>query len=260
MIKILKYIFRDLIRSKWLIIYTGFYLIVSFAMFFLSNDMSQAILSLTNIVLYLVPLIAVMFSIIYYYNASEFIQLLLAQPVSRKNLFLGIFSGIAGSLCLSLILGIGIPFVVYGLFVSAHIWDFSILLISGILLTISFSGMSIFMALVFNNKIAGFGFSILVWLFFAIIYDGLFLLLLSIYRDYPLETFALIMSILNPIDLSRIAVLLKLEISSMLGFTGAVFRQYLGNPSGMFIAIGILLLWSILPIMGLVKMAQKRDF
>lgn len=260
MIKILKYIFRDLIRSKWLLIYTGFYLVVSFALFFLSNDMSQAILSLTNIVLYLVPLIAVMFSIIYFYNAGEFVQLLLAQPVSRRSLFAGLFAGIAGSLCLSLIVGIGIPFVIYGVFISGHIWDFNILLISGILLTISFSAMSIFMALLFRNKIAGFGFSILIWLFFAIIYDGLFLLLLSIYSDYPLETFALVMSILNPIDLSRIAVLLKLEISSMMGFTGAVFRQYLGNPSGMFMAIGILLVWSILPIAGLIKVAKGRDF
>jgi Cu-processing system permease protein len=222
--------------------------------------MSQAILSLTNIVLYLVPLIAVMFSIIYYYNASEFIQLLLSQPVSRRSLFAGIFSGIAGSLSLSLILGIGIPFVIYGLFVSPHIWDFTILLISGLLLTISFSGMSIFMALLFKNRIAGFGFSILVWLFFAIIYDGLFLLLLSIYSDYPLESFALIMSILNPIDLARIAVILKLEISSMMGFTGAVFRKFLGDQSGMLMAIGIMLVWSVLPVLGLIKIAKRRDF
>ena len=260
MSKILQYIFRDLFRSKWLLIYSGFYLIVTFALFFLSNDMSQAILSLTNIVLYLVPLIAVMFSIIYYYNSTEFIQLLLAQPVSRTNIFLGIFSGIAGSLCLSLIIGIGIPFVIYGIFVSPLIWDFTILLISGILLTISFSGMSIFMAVRLKNRIAGFGFSIFIWLFFAIIYDGLFLLLLSIYKDYPLETFALVMSIINPIDLSRIAILLKLEISSMMGFTGAVFQKFLGNPSGMFIAIGILIIWSLLPVWGMVRIAKRRDF
>ncbi len=260
MIKILKYILRDLLRSKWLIIYTSFYLVVTFALFLLSNDMSQAILSLTNIVLYLVPLIAVMFSIIYYYNANEFIQLLLAQPVSRKQLFAGLFTGIAGSLSLSLILGMGIPFVFYGLFVSGHIWDFNILLISGILLTVAFSAASIFLALVFKNRIAGFGFSILLWLFFALVYDGIFLLLLSVYSDYPLETFALIMSILNPIDLSRIAVLLKLEISSMMGFTGAVFRQYLGDQSGMLIAIGIMMLWSAIPIIGLIKVAESRDF
>lgn len=38
--------------------------------------------------------------------------------------------------------------------------------------------------------------------FIAVIYDGIFLLLLVLMEDYPLDKFALITSLLNPIDLS----------------------------------------------------------
>ena len=54
-----------------------------------------------------------------------------------------------------------------------------------------FSGIGFFIALSFQNKIKGFSFAIFIWLFLAVIYDGIFLLLMAVFSDYPLETFAL---------------------------------------------------------------------
>ncbi len=64
-----------------------------------------------------------------------------------------------------------------------------------------------------ENKIKGFGYAILMWLFFAVIYDGLFLISLVVFNEYPLEKFSLIATMSNPIDLSRILILLKLDIA-----------------------------------------------
>ena len=126
MFKILKYSFSDLIRSRWSYVYFVFYLALGFVLLFLNNDVSKAIITLLNVIIVLTPLIATIFGVMYYYNSREFTELLLAQPLKRRQIFMGQYLGVAISLSLSLVLGLGIPFVTYGLFQSAAIFDFSL--------------------------------------------------------------------------------------------------------------------------------------
>jgi Cu-processing system permease protein len=51
----------------------------------------KALLSLVNVVLFVTPLVTLVFATVYQYNAREFIELLLAQPVKRRQLFGGLF-------------------------------------------------------------------------------------------------------------------------------------------------------------------------
>lgn len=260
MIKILKYSFFDLMRSRWTLIYAAFYMLFTVSLLWLSTDLSKVIISLMNVILVLVPLIATMFSVMYYYNSREFVELLLAQPIKRSNIFLGQYFGIASSLSLSLLIGVGLPFLLYGIFQSAEIFNFFTLLIVGVFLSFIFSAIAFYIALKNENRIKGFGLAILVWLFFAIIYDGIFLLLLVYFNDYPLENFAIGTSMLNPIDLSRILILLKLDISALMGYTGAVFSKFLGSASGIIVAVGVLLLWVGVPTFWIKRTAGKKDF
>lgn len=260
MFKILKYSFFDLMRSRWTYIYTAFYLALTTALLWLSNDLSKVIISLMNIVLVLSPLIAAIFSTLYFNQSREFTELLLAQPVRRTAIFLGQYFGVALSMILSLLIGLGGPFLFYGLLVSTEMWNFMTLLGVGIFLSLIFSALAFFIALSTENKIKGFGFTILVWLFFAVVYDGLFLLALAIFSDYPLDKFALGASLFNPIDLSRILVLLKLDISALMGYTGAVFNHFFGGPLGMILALLSLFLWTALPVIGIRRLAARKDF
>ena len=260
MFKILKYSFYDLIRSRWSYVYFIFYLLLSSVLLFLNHDLSKAIITLMNVVVILVPLIGTIFGVMYYYNSKEFTELLLAQPVKRSFIFLGQFFGIATSLSMSLILGLGIPFIFYGLFQSNAIWNFSLLLTSGIFLTFIFTALAFNIALSNENKIKGFGYAILLWLFLAVIYDGVFLLLLVLMEDYPLDKFALITSLLNPIDLSRILILLKLDISELLGYTRAVFKKFFGTDFGFLVSFLALTLWVIFPVWRIVSVSKKKDF
>src|SRR5690606_39684293 len=100
----------------------------------------------------------------------------------------------------SLMLRLVLPFVFYGLFNSTVIWYFSLLLITVTFLTFIFSALAFNIALSNENKIKGFGYAILLWLFLAIIYDGLFLMSLILFEDYPLDKLSLIGTMLNPID------------------------------------------------------------
>lgn len=213
-----------------------------------------------NVIIVLVPLIGTIFGVMYYYDSKEFTELLLAQPIKRSSIFLGQYLGVACSLTLSLVLGLGIPFLLYGLFKSNVIFDFSLLLITGAFLTFIFTALAFNIALSNENKIKGFGYAVLAWLFLAVVYDGLFLMSLIIFEEYPLDSFSLAATMLNPIDLSRTLILLKLDISALLGYTGAVFKQFFGTNTGLIISILMLLLWTVLPISRLAYKAKRKDF
>ena len=85
---------------------------------------------------------------------------------------MGQYLGISISLTLSLALGLGIPFLIYGLFMSSAIFDFGLLLLVGSLLNFIFVALAFNIALSNTNKIKGFGYAILMWLFLAVIYPN----------------------------------------------------------------------------------------
>ena len=150
--------------------------------------------------------------------------------------------------------------MIYGLFKSAVIWDFVLLLYVGAFLTFIFTGLSLNIAIINENRIKGFGFAILMWLFFAVLYDGIFLLSLIAFEEYPLDNFSLIATMLNPIDLSRTLILLKLDISALLGYTGAVFKSFFGTQIGFFLSILMLTFWTVIPLLNFLRKAAKKDF
>ncbi len=271
MLKVLKYTLYDLLRSRSLLFYFGFYLLFTLGLFWLSADLQKVLVSLMNVVLVLVPLIATMFGVMYYYNSREFTELLLALPLPRRDIFLGQYAGLAGSVndlimvfafapLVALLLGVGLPFLLYGLAGSALVGQFLVLLGTGVVLTFVFSGIAFFIALRNDNRIRGFGLAILVWLLFAVAYDGALLLALALLRDYPLEKFALGASLFNPIDLSRILIMLKLDVAALMGFTGAVFRKFLGTGLGSMVAVLVLLLWVAGPLGAIRMVAERKDF
>ncbi|MFT5953618.1 MAG: Cu-processing system permease protein [Cyclobacteriaceae bacterium] len=260
MIKILKYSFYDLIRSRWSYIYLFFYLFLGFVLLFLNSDLSKATLTLMNIIVVLTPMIGTIFGIMYFYSSREFTELLLSQPIKRSKIFLGQYLGISLSLSMSLIVGLGIPFAMYGVWNSSATTNFLLLLLSGTFLTFIFTAIAIYIGVSNTDKIKGFGYAILMWLFFAVIYDGLFMISLIVFDEYPLDKFALIASLFNPIDLARIMVLLKLEISALLGYTGALFQKFFGTQTGLLLSIAVLLFWVLTPLMMLLMKANKKDF
>src|SRR6185312_7278620 len=99
--KILKYVIVDIVQNKIVLIYTILLLLISLTVFNVGGNAARGMLSLLNIVLMIVALICIIFSTIYMYNSSEFIELLVSQPVKRRTIWLSIFSGLSSSLSLA---------------------------------------------------------------------------------------------------------------------------------------------------------------
>jgi len=77
--KMIKYVITDILRNKIVIAYTLFLLAISLSVFNLDDNPAKGLLSLLNLVLIIVPLVSIVFSTIYIYNSSEFIELLVSQ-------------------------------------------------------------------------------------------------------------------------------------------------------------------------------------
>ena len=252
--KILKYVIVDIVQNKIVLIYTFLLLIISLSVFNLENNSAKGLLSLLNIILIVVPLICIIFSTIYIYNSSEFIELLVSQPLKRRTIWLSIFSGLSTSLSLAFFIGAGIPILLY----HADATGF-MMIAMGLFLTVVFVSIAMLAAGITRDKAKGIGLSILLWLYFSLIFDALVLFFLFQFQDYPLEKIMVLLSFLNPIDLSRIQILLQMDISALMGYTGAIFREFFGNSNGIILSFAGLLSWIIFPLIISLKKFKGKD-
>ncbi len=254
-LSILKYVFYDIIRSKWLIIYTLALLITSSGLIYFSHDETKSIASILNIVLILVPLISIIFASMHFYNSKEFIQMLLTQPVKRNTIFKTEYLGISFSLSLGFIIGTIFPLSFYGL--SKPIF---FLLISGVFLSFIFTAIAFLFSILIDEKLKGMGILLFLWLFFSILYDGLILILYFTFSDYPLEKFTIFMTLLNPIDISRILILLNIDLSALFGFSGAIFIKFFNSYLGIIVTLLSLCIWTLIPIYLARKKFMRKNF
>jgi Cu-processing system permease protein len=254
MLRLSRYVVYDILRSKVILAYTLFLFIVSFSMFRMEDNSGKAMLSLLNIVLIVLPLVSLIFTTIHFYNSYEFIELMLAQPMSRTRILLSEFAGVSLSLLSSFLVGVGIPVLIF----SPDDTGIA-LLFTGSALTLVFTSIAFFTSVKARDKARGIGFALMMWFYFTLIYDGLILLILFNFSDYPLEKLTLVFSALNPIDLGRIFIMLKMDVSALMGYTGALYKDFFGSSSGMLFTLGIMLLWIIVPLWLAVRSFNRKD-
>lgn len=252
--KIVKYVMTDILRNKIVIVYTLFLLVASLSVFSLEDNNSKGLLSLLNIILIVVPLVSIIFSTIYVYNSAEFIELLVSQPLKRKSIWLSLFTGLAASLSIAFFIGAGIPVLIY----EANMIGFT-MIATGIILSIIFVAISMLATVKTRDKAKGIGAAIMLWLYFSLLFDGFVLFLLFQFADYPMEKSMIGLSALNPIDLSRILILLQLDVSAMMGYTGAVFKDFFGTCTGITFSSAILLLWIFIPLWFSTRKFNTKD-
>lgn len=254
MTKVLKYIALDILKNKIVIAYAVMLALFSWSAFGLENNAAKGVLTVLNIIMLTVPLVSVLFSTIYVYNSNEFIELLVSHPVKRTIIWNAIFTGLSLSLVSAFLLGVGIPVLIFADSSTALM-----MLATGSLITIIFVAVALLCSIATRDKAKGIGISILVWLYFALLFDGLILFLFFQLSDYPIEKAVVFLSAFSPIDLSRILILLHLDVSAMMGYTGAIFKNFFGTNMGLFISFSLLILWIVLPFYFSLRKFRRKD-
>lgn len=258
--KVVRYQMSNVARSRWLVAYAMFFLLVSEGLLRFSGDVTKTALSLINVVLFIVPLVALVFGTVYLYNAREFTELLLAQPVRRWQLYTGLYLGLTLPLVAAFVVGLAAPFAVRRLSGVPFDGSISALLVAGSVLTAIFTGIATLVATWAEDRLRGLGVAIGVWLLLTVVYDGFVLFVLAVFADYPLERATLALMMTNPIDVARVALLLRFDAAALMGYTGAVFEQFFSGATGVAVTVAALALWASVPALLGARVFQRKDF
>jgi Cu-processing system permease protein len=255
MLKLLKYSLYDIVKSRFALLYTLFMILVAVSIYQVSEDMSKVSLSLLNIMLMIVPLISAIFATTHFFNNLEFTELMLAQPVKRRDVFLSQILAVMFVLSMAILIGFGAPMLLWG----ADITVLTLLGI-GISLSIIFAGLAFLASVLTRDKAKAIGISLSFWIYFSLVYDGFVLYLIYSLADYPLEKTTLSLVFLNPVDLGRVIMLMQLDISALMGYTGAFFQQFFGSAKGILLSSSMMFIWMLWPLLAAMRVFKKKDF
>ncbi len=252
--KVYKYTLIDLARNKFVLGWTLLLLAISLGLFQLEDQPVKAMLSLSQVLLALVPLVASVFTIVYLYDAMEFTELLAVQPLRRSKILGGQMAALGTALLLGALVGTGIPLMLF-LPGGASLT----LILACVMLTLVFVAIGSLIAIKNREKARGVGLGLVVWFLFVLVYDAVLLWVMFAFSDYPIEPWIVPLAALDPIDLGRIMVLLKVDLAAMMGYSGAVYEKFFGNVRGILVALLALGAWVALPSAFASRAFRRKD-
>ncbi|MDD2712883.1 MAG: ABC transporter permease subunit [Simplicispira sp.] len=249
--------FRDRIRNRWVLavalVFAVFSLVIAYfggaqqgAVGFRSIEFTIA--SLVSLVIYLIPLIALLlgFDAIVGERERGSLDLLLSLPITRLELLLGKYLGLAAALTLSTLVGFGLVAVLLYQQISwAGLYHYIGFMISSVLLGLAFLSMAVLMSVIARDRTRASGLAIAMWFFFVLVFDLLLLgILVGTGGNFGGDAFAWLL-LLNPADVFRILNVFSLdEVRTLYGLT-SIMPSSLGSPMVMG---GVMVAWIVLPL------------
>lgn len=250
-----RYQLINILRTKWIVAYGLFFFFFVCALLIFGGDTTKVTASVLSIVLLIVPIISILYGTVAWYNSISFVHLLLSQPIRRSHVllssWLAVGFGLAGSFSISVLAALLLNR-------ALDISSLTVVLFGGAL-TLIFVGLGHLVAVGINDRMKGVGVAFLLWFYFAILHDALVFAVASGLRDRPIEIPTMILMALNPVDLTRIQVLLTLDLSAMMGYTGKILQHFLSSPWGQALTMTSLFLWILGPITWALRVFSRKD-
>lgn len=249
--------FRDRIRNRWVLaaalVFTAFALVIAYfgsaqqgAVGFRGIEVTIA--SLVSLVIYLIPLIALIlgFDAIVGERERGSLDLLLSMPITRLELLTGKFLGLSAALAFSTIAGFGLAGLILSYKLSlAALFHYFGFIASSILLGMSFLSLAVAESVVATDRTRASGMAIALWFFFVLLFDLLLLGLLVASGGEIGGNVVPYLLLLNPADVFRILNIFTLEEVRTLYGLATVFPDALSNP---WLLGGIMVLWIVVPL------------
>lgn len=260
-------------RSRWLVTFTIIFgllaLLISF--FGLSGmgvggyqGFNRVTASLLNLVLYLLPLIALVIGSSTIAGEKEVgsLHVLLTQPVSKSEVIIGKFLGLALALTASILAGFGSAGVVIAWKTGTiNIVDYLVFVILSIVLTLVFLSMSLLISVVTTRRSQAVALAIFVWFFTILVYDFLAIGIASLQQVTVVVPLLLTLLLLNPADMVRVLVILQLGGEETFGPTLAALTRMMGSGSGEVLLGVVLFLWLFGPLgLSVWIFSRKQDY
>jgi len=253
--------FRDRIRNRWVlavaVVFAAFALAIAYfgaaqqgSVGFRSIEVTIA--SLVSLVIYLVPLIALIlgFDAIVGERERGSLDLLLSMPLTRLELLLGKFLGLFLALACSTVLGFGLAGVLLATQLpTAALYHYAGFVFSAVLLGAAFLSLAVMVSVFASDRGRASSAAIGLWFFFVLIFDllllgGLVLGAGDLGGGWGSQLFPYLL-MLNPADVFRIANIFGVEdVRAMYGLA-TVFPEALARPG---LLGAVMLAWIVLPL------------
>ena len=156
------------------------------------------------------------------------LDLLLSLPITRMELLLGKYLGLAAALTLSTLAGFALVAVLlYRQFNWAGLFHYGGFMFSSVLLGLAFLSLAVCMSVLARERTRASGLAIALWFFFVLVFDLLLLgALVATGGKYGGDLFAYLL-LLNPADVFRILNVFSLEdVRTLYGLTSVVPRPW----------------------------------
>ena len=117
-------------RNKWVVSFAGLFTLMTFLVSFFGmitsgyagfQDFTRTSASIINLSGFILPLFALMLGVFSFITNSEYLELLTTQPLTRKQLLLGKFTGLSFTIIGSTLVGFGIPGIIMSLVIDNKI-------------------------------------------------------------------------------------------------------------------------------------------
>ena len=249
--------FRDRFRNRWVLavalVFTVFSLLITYFGAAVQGQIGPrsielTIASLVSLVIYLIPLIALLlgFDAIVGERERGSLDLLLALPITRLELLLGKFLGLAGALTLSTVAGFALVAVLlFQQFSYAGLYHYLGFVVSSVLLGLAFLSLAMLLSVLARDRTRASGLAIALWFALVLVFDLLLLgLLVASGGELGGDAFAYLL-LLNPADIFRILNIFSLDDVRRLYGLASIVPPALGQA---WLMGGAMLVWIVGPL------------
>ena len=247
---------RDRIRNRWVVAVALIFALFALAIAYFGSaqqgevgfrGIDVTVASLVSLVIYLVPLIALVLGYDAIVGEKErgSLELLLAMPITRFEILLGKFLGLSAALASASALGFGAGLLALaGQLTTRDLHHYLGFAGSAILMGMAFLSLSMLVSVVAPDRIRASGTAIGLWFFFVLIFDLLLLgVLVASEGKLGSGVFGALL-MLNPADVFRLLNIFGAEqVQTMYGLA-TVMPDTLTNPA---VLVGVMLGWIIAP-------------
>ncbi|MCP4567435.1 MAG: ABC transporter permease subunit [FCB group bacterium] len=225
------------------------------------QDFRRTGASIVSLVLYLVPILALMMGSYTFVSSREYLDWIVTQPISRWKILLGKYLGALGSLAISTIAGFAFAGIIISIRIGAEgSLRFMLVVLQALLLGAVFLSLALLLSILVRRRQAAVGLSILIWFFFVIFYDLAIFASTTYLSHGTLKVSLLLGLFLNPVDMVRVTSLMAVGGESIFGAAGVVAVKMLGSMGALIIISLILTIcWIIAPLLLSMKIFSKQN-
>lgn len=262
--------YRRALEARWLFVFAVLFAAIVLGLSYFGLAQSREVgfqgfarvtLSLLNLVLFMIPLTGLVLGVTSITGGSEVLPLLLAQPVTRGEVLLGKFLGLAAALGVAQALGFGGG----GMIVALNAGPDQVpgfLVLTGLSLVLGWLSLSVslLIAVVWPDRLKAMSAALLLWLLMVVAYDLVVLGATALLRGVPLQTVLFPALLLNPVDLVRVLTTLAVGSGALFGPTSAVLMKMFGSGPGTALCLAVLTLEFAIPLLFAVRIFRRRDW